>query len=188
MRPDPRLGQIIDSQAEERRRAESSLPISLRRFHETGSPVDAWEAIADWLLTDQPRPESLRTYLYKVAATITNLSRDQIPTKGKVDRAIRKALGFQTTGRRNPFRELTTPGHEFLIAMQVYQCQTRNRHWSWKAVFADVAESHHRPCDQCKKKISSAKVKQYWYKRALQAIPPHLIDRAKSKKLDDILR
>jgi hypothetical protein len=89
----------------------------------------------------------------------------------------------------NPFHAITQPSHELMVAHEVYLYQGDHRHYSWSAIFKDVAAEHSRTCDDgCKKPMTVATVKRYWYRHALSVIPPHIIKRALSQKLDDILR
>lgn len=166
--------------------------------------VHAWNAIATCLSARLEMPEWTREYLLDVAREIATLSRQAVPKKGEIDRAVATALKLRGGPKFNPFTAVTEEAHEFLIAFDVYKCQSDN-HWNhqwgnmkngpieptydWNTIFHTVADRHHRKCEYgCKKKISSATVKRCWYKHALRVIPPHLIARSKSKKLADILR
>jgi len=158
--------------------------------------VHAWDAIATCLSGNIALPAWARDYLLGVAREITRLSRDRIPAKGAIDRAVAAAAKLQGGPKFNPFTAGTQDAHETLIAFEVYTRHTANW-WNqrkglgathdWSTVFRDVAEAHH--CDNCgEKQVSQATVKRYWYKHQLEVIPPHLFERAKSHKVDDILR
>jgi hypothetical protein len=164
------------------------IRFATRRYNETGNPVFAWEAIGDCISNGLPLPAWTRNYLRTVAVEIAHLSRGSIPPKNAIDRAIAKAVRLKGKGRFNPFRELGRPGHEIFIALSVYEYQGMHRHYSWEAIFTDVAALHRSVCTDCTRPISSATVKRYWHKHALTVIPPHLVARATSQKLDDILR
>jgi hypothetical protein len=159
-------------------------------YRETENPVYAWDAIAECLSAGLPLPKWVRDYLLSVAVQITTLSRNAIPRKGDIDRAVANALRLKGRSRFNPFTELGRPAHELMVAMQVYQYHTRHPGYSWEAIFDDVAKAHR--CLHCVRssaaRIGPGTVKALWYRHALSVIPPHLVDRSPSKKLDDILR
>jgi hypothetical protein len=102
------------------------------------------------------------------------------------------ALGFQlgkgSKGRANPFKSRIQRSHEVSVAFHVYQAHTKR--WSdqkkglcgtpdWGSIFGEVAQSQ---------KLSVGTVKRFWYRHAFKVIPPHLIDKAASQNIDDILR
>ena len=166
------------------------------RYAETGNPVFAWEAIAECSGLGLEFPVWVKRYLSETALKFHPLSRTRIPRKNQIDRAVARAVGLAGRGRFNPFNELARPGHELLIAHEVYREQTRNRTnqslgqsptHSWSAIFEDVARRHSETCDECKG-VNRGTVKAYWYKHAKDVIPKHLVKEAGSKKLDDILR
>lgn len=148
-------------------------------YQRTANAAYAWEAIAVCLSADLELPPWLRRYLLTVASKITKLSRNSVPRKNHVSKAVAAAMGLECRGRKNPFNELLQPGHELLVAMDVYRCHTKNRHYNMAAVFADVASTH---------AISSGTVRRYWYAHARTVIPPHMFRRSTSQKLADVLR
>jgi hypothetical protein len=158
-----------------------------RDFKRTGNPVFAWDAIADCLAAGMPLPAWTREYLLPVAGQIANLSRSSVPSRDAIDRAVARAVGLKGKGRFNPFREIGRVPHELLVAFEVYTYWAAHRYYSWDAIFTDVAAAHHVACEDCKRPLSVGTVKRYWYRRALSVIPPVLIARANSQKLDDIL-
>lgn len=157
-------------------------------FVETGNPVYAWDVIATCLSANLTLPPSIRTYLLDAAGKLARLSRDRIPKKGEIDRAIAAALGFSYRGRQNPFSAPTQKARDIVIAFDVYSAHTKN--WSnqrkglegtqkWDAIFASVATSHG---------ISVPTVKRCWYTHARHVIPRHLLNSsATSKKVADFL-
>lgn len=166
-------------------------------YDRTGNPVFAWDAIATCLSGGIPFPGWVKTYLADSAQAISDLSRRNVPTKGSVARAVATALRF--SGRRgavNPFTAIKRASHELMVAYAVYEQHTANW-WNqrsgregthdWDAVFRDAAKAHYATCDMCKRQISKATVRRYWYKHALSVIPPHLVNRSQSKKIGDIL-
>jgi hypothetical protein len=159
-------------------------------YEKTGNPVHAWDAITSCLAVGLALPEWTRKYLYEAGSQITQLSRSRVPAKNWIDRAVAKALGLRAKGAHNPFRDVWRPGHELLIALEVLQCHGRHSvppfSWGLAAVFEKVAETHHERCGDCTRKISAAKVKQCWYKHAVQ-FPP-LFEHSNSKKRTDISR
>jgi hypothetical protein len=162
-------------------------------FEETSNPVFAWEAVERCLANDLTLPRWVRNYLLHVAGEMAHLSQDRVPRAGGLDRAVARAVGFKGGPRFNPFRRMADLEHEVGVAQDVYRYFNANQYYmgqgmNWAAVFADVAAAHPANCDQCRIRISAGTVKRYWYKHALTVIPRRLVDRAKSHKLDDILR
>jgi hypothetical protein len=175
--------------AERRRRewARQSIRFLTAQYRKSGNPVWAWDAIAWCVSYEFPLPAWTRAYLLDVAGKMAKLSRGNVPGKNAIDPAVARAVGLTGKGRFNPFREPTRPAHEMVVAFEVYTYFNKHQSYSWDAVFADVAASHPATCDQCRR-ISPATVKRYWYRQARTVIPPHLVARARSQKLDDILR
>lgn len=180
-----------------RQTARQWLRYNVQRFEETGLAVYAWDAIADSLSAGVPLPKSVRRYLHDVALQIVQLSRERYPRKGEIDRAVAKALRLNGSGKFNPFGTPRQLAHEIGIAVEVYQMHTRMLGEQrvgkvgagtpdWTTVFKQVADEH--GCDLCRRKIGAGTVKRYWYRHALTVIPPHLVARSQSQKLDDILR
>ena len=106
------------------------------------------------------------------------------PTKGQIDYAVYRALEFcpmrGRKGRVNPFVEISRASRDFSIACAVYQCQTTNRHYSWRAVYEEVADEYG---------IGWKTVERLWRRHAREVIPPHILDKSpKTKKVADILR
>ena len=176
------------------------LEFSDAEFIRTRNPVYAWDAVAEALVHDLPLPKSIRDYLIHAAGTIGRMSRDnrKRPGKGRpIAPAVAAALGFSGRGRTNPFKAIEQATHELQIAFDVYQCHTRNRAnhqrgleptHDWTTVFQDAARSHKQRCEWCRRTPSVKTVERYWRMHALDVIPPRLIARAKSHKIDDILR
>jgi hypothetical protein len=167
-----------------------------RSYETTRNPVYAWDAIAGSLSAGLPLPEWTRVYLFACAGEITPLSRDRVPKKGQIAKAVAIALGFRP-GRVNPFEVHRHTEHELMLAFAVYETHAAN--WGdqqrgrasahdWRTIFQDAARRHHATCDQCKRLPSWQTMERYWRKHALTVIPPHLIDAAQSHKVADILR
>jgi len=177
---------------EQRQQARQSIAYHAKRFAKTGNPLHAWAAVEECIAANLPLPSWARTYLLGVAGSLSQNWKcgSKVPTRDTIDRAVASAVGVKGRGGFNPFREMHAQGHEHLIAVEVYwhYNRTKPRNITWEAVWREVAESHHQKCDRCTKELSWQKVRQFWYAYAMDVIPRHLIDRSKSKKLDDILR
>ena len=161
-------------------------------YHKTRNPVFAWGAIEEALRHDLELPSWVRAYLLESAGGITRLWRDETkkPRKGEIHRAVAGALGFNRRGRSNPFDAIKQHGHEVMMAYHVYQTYKRNRKnytHAWATVFRDAADWHHQRCVLARCRSSAKTMERYWYKHALTVIPPHLIDRAPSRTIDQIL-
>jgi hypothetical protein len=156
-----------DSVLKRRARARQDIAFDASQFERTGNPVHAWDAITTCVAAGVALPQWTRRYLYEVGKEMTRLSRDRIPEKAGIDRAVAKAVGLRARGGFNPFRDVLRPGHEMLIAMDVNQCYQSDKDppfsWGWRAVFDEVAKTHTDQCDECKK-ISVGKVKECWYR------------------------
>lgn len=169
---------------------------SADKYADTNNPVYAWDAIATCMSSGLPLPQWVQDYLLVAATEIASLSRGKVPHKRNIDRAVATALNLRGGAGFNPFTACNREAHELSIAFDVYTCHTRN--WDnqrcgregthdWNTIFEDVAASHHTRCETCKRRISVATVKRAWYRRALDVIPPHLIERSESHRLTDIL-
>lgn len=170
-------------------RAQTLFDLSRLRveFTRTQNPVFAWEAIADAIDARVPIPPWTIEYLRGAAVEIAELSRSETPKKNQTAKAVYEALGFNGRGRFNPFREIARIAHDVGVAVHVYQFQGRHKHYSWTAIFADVAAEHRKYCDECRS-VSAKKVERCWHTHGLTVIPPHIVKRSKSQKLNDILR
>jgi len=177
-----------ESVAKRRARVRQWLKFDASEYERTSNPVHAWDAITACLAAGLPLPEWTRVYLFDAGSHITKLSRARVPKKNAIDREVARALGLRATGAHNPFRDAWRNSHDRLIAEDVWMCHAEHRvpTWSLAAVFETVAETHHETCDECKRKISAAKVKQCWYKNAA-SFPP-IVERASSKKVGDLSR
>jgi hypothetical protein len=151
--------------------------------------VYVWDALAWALSRGIPIPDWAVPYLHRVAVGISRLSRDHVPGKRAIAPTVARLL-FPRRGRTNPFNAMKTVAHEVMIAFEVYTCHTTNwhnhreglevpAHWGW--VYDEVASSHLKTCDRCKRKPSAKTIELYWRKHALGVIPPHLIRRAESR-------
>lgn len=128
-----------EAQRERRNLADQQHALDLgRQFEETNNVLYAWDAIGLCLTADLEFPPTIRTYLKRVARQITALTRfEKVPTKGQINKAIAKAIGIQRSGASNPFRDRLRPGHDILLAFEVYQFQTDHRHqnYNWTGIF-----------------------------------------------------
>lgn len=178
-----------------------------RAYHRTRNPVYVWDAVASVLsgvdgLFDQhghtALPDWTRPYFFTVALGIGRLSRDgRQPRKGDIAAAIARIV-FPRYGRWNPFDAIAADAHELLIARDVYTCHTQNWYnhqrklegtFDWTSVYQEANRAHQQGCDRCRRRpLSDKTIEKYWRRHALLVIPRRLIDRAPSKKLDDILR
>ena len=185
--PDPFGAAILHGPPEVAARliAQFHIRHDLERFRKTGNPVFAWEAIGECLAAGFAFPTPIKAYLKKVAKEIHVLARPPFPEKGAIDKAVARAIGLRARARHNPFRELCRPGHDLMVAMDVYHYQGRHPSSRWPEIFRAVAAAHQ--CDVCTG-LKPGTVKALWYEHAFQVIPRYLVARARSKKLDDILR
>lgn len=195
---------------EEQRQIAARWVAHHQREHELNpNPLRVWFALAEVLAYELPCPDWIGRYLLDVALGMRQLTHEP-PRKGKVAPALSRLLGFTTqaagkkkTGAVNYFVMAQQEAHELMIAMTVYQCHTRQWHKQrkgvvgegtpdWGHVFEDAAAEHSKMrCHQCagrRRPLSRSTVERVWRKHALTVIPPHLIDRAGSRKVDDILK
>jgi hypothetical protein len=173
------------------------------RYRKSRNPVDAWAAIAEALIPEPliegpcEIPAFAMEYLRRCAIAIHELTTDP-PRRDQVAPAIAKALEFSRRGAGTAFTDAHRDAHEFAVAATVYQIhseyvykQKRGKGPTpdWRSVFQDAADRHNQSgfgC--CSKRIGWKTVERIWRAKALSVIPPHVIARTKSKKLDDILR
>jgi hypothetical protein len=166
-------------------------------YERTRKPAYVWDALACVLAGNRPVPDWTRPYVRDVAIGISRLSRARrSPRKRTIAPTIARIV-FPRRGRTNPFDAIPADVHELLIAFHVYECHTRNRHAhregregtaDWTIIFQEAAREHLRQCDRCRRAPSTKTIERYWRKHALSVIPPHLVARARSRKIDDILR
>src|SRR5713101_7923999 len=132
-----------------------------RQFEATGHPLHAWFAITMAWEARKPVPESVLLYFVQSAG---RLLAGPVPRKNRIAKAVASAVGLESRSRVNPFAHFRRPSHEFGVAMAVQGCHNANQHYSWRAVFEQVAAEHGH-CSDCSSngKISVGTVRRYWY-------------------------
>ncbi len=185
------------TRAQRRAAAGRELSVCQAAFAATRNPIWAWEAVAVAADAGAALPGWVFDYLRGVAVEIAELSRSNVPRKGKLAVAVYQAVGFEPRGRANPFKELGKAGHEIGVAYEVFQLHEKNRReqlngtagvgtYDWKTIFKLTAAEHRRKCDCAG--MGWKTVERYWRLHALAVIPPALVKKARSQKLDAILR
>ncbi len=168
-------------------------------YARTKNPFFVWTAIGLCVAADLPFPPWVLEYLGAVSRNIRSLGEPAtVPRKGHVAQAVAKATGFvRGNGASNVFRDAFAPGHEIMIAMGVYHCETDN--WSnqrkgleptytWQAICEAGAARHNDRCD-CGRRIGWKTAERYFRKHASLILPGDMKRRrALARKGADILR
>lgn len=154
----------------------SDAALSESEYQRSRNPLHVWEAIAACVDAEVPLPGWVQHYLYGVAVHIVTAAHERPPQARKIDQTIAAAVGLRSRGKRNPLAEPTQALHEFWLAHQVFVVRRQNKHWSWEAVYAEVA-LRREPCSlgcsnrACRQPLSVATVRRAWGKRKHDAVP-----------------